>query len=131
MALLITSYLVLTNMSTTKYKVFTAMDGFMYICKMFVIGAMLEFAWVMRINTKEASSVTAVGPPRVVRQQRRDPNSHFEKFKEFLNLNQEAKSVPVEEKCRIIDSRSFLVFNILFILFALIYAIVLSNIDSS
>ena len=52
MGLLITAYLVLTNMSAAAMSfnapVFTAIDAWFYICKLIVIAALFEFALILR-----------------------------------------------------------------------------------
>ena len=52
MGLLITAYLVLTNMSAAAMSfnapVFTAIDAWFYICKLIVIAALFEFAVILR-----------------------------------------------------------------------------------
>ncbi len=52
MGLLITSYLVLTNISAATHdiRVFTAMDFWLYTCKLLIIAAIMEFAWLLKIN---------------------------------------------------------------------------------
>jgi hypothetical protein len=53
MGLLITTYLVLTNMSAGatpfKAQVFTAMDAWLYGCKLLNIGALFEYAFLLRM----------------------------------------------------------------------------------
>ena len=56
MGLLITAYLILTNMSTSAKafdaKVFTAMDAWFYACRFFVGAALFEFAMVIKLISK-------------------------------------------------------------------------------
>ena len=51
-ALLITSYLVITNISSyslsVRLEVFTAMDVWLYTCKLLIIAALFEYAWILR-----------------------------------------------------------------------------------
>jgi hypothetical protein len=59
MGLLVTSYLVLINISAAstqdfQMNVFTAMDAWLYGCKIFITAALFEFAWVLRLRNKQA-----------------------------------------------------------------------------
>jgi hypothetical protein len=64
MGLLVTSYLVLTNMSsaaqTFEARVFTAMDGWFYCCKLLVIGALFEFAYLLKLRKKTFSATMSI-----------------------------------------------------------------------
>ncbi len=61
MGLLVTAYLVLTNMGISgkpfSTRVFTAMDAWLYMCKIMVICAVLEFAWLLMLR-RNAESAT-------------------------------------------------------------------------
>ena len=61
-ALLITTYLVLTNMSSAAMSfnapVFTAMDVWFYACKMIVVAAIFEFAAILKILNSSKGSFT-------------------------------------------------------------------------
>ena len=68
MALLITAYLILTNMATSQHgnmafdaKVFTAMDAWFYACRFFVGAALLEFAMVIKLASKLSSETDGEG----------------------------------------------------------------------
>ncbi len=54
MGLLVTSYLVLTNMGNNakpfKTQVFTALDAWLYACKLMVICGILEYGWILRMK---------------------------------------------------------------------------------
>ena len=64
MGLLITVYLILTNMSISNHEfeasVFTAMDAWFVACRLLVGGALLEFALLIKLTTK-----AKVGPQQM------------------------------------------------------------------
>ncbi len=147
MALLITSYLVLTNMHASKYTVFTAIDGWMYVCKVFVIAAMLEFAWLLRLMKKAAkranknrtspaadpSLSSSTSPTRQAGRNSRRVNESgkFGKVWDMLQASKAASyadEAATEQKCRTIDGWAFIVFNSIFLAFCALYAIVLPTI---
>ena len=103
MALLITSFLILTNMSAAAIEfvgsAFTAMHVWFYACRLAVGGALLEFVWVLK--------KISVGPKRakVVAEQKRKGDTI----------------------CRY-DYYAYIISNTLFITFCVVYAVVcLSN----
>ena len=103
MGLIITAYLILTNMSTSAHidlPTFTAMDIWFYACRFLVGGAILEFLFVLR-RSSEASNVTKVkpGPQKMLMQKQRSP----------------------EEQSARYDRNAFMIFNALFIVFCVIY----------
>ena len=75
MALLITAYLILTNMATSQHgnmafdaKVFSAMDAWFYACRFFVGAAMLQFAMVIKLSwANVAFALAKPGPCQRVR----------------------------------------------------------------
>ena len=100
MGLLITAYLVLTNMSASTQEfdasVFTAMDAWFVACRLLVGAALLEFALLIKIF----STVDKV-----------NPNHH--------DINGE-----IDAKCRKYDKVAFWAFSSSFILFALVYGVI-------
>ena len=97
MALLITAYLVLTNMSAPdqEFDAFTAMDAWFVACRL-IVGALswsFEFALLIKILSSSDS-------PR--------PKMQGEKY-------------DVEDKCKLYDRRAFVIFSSSFVLFAVIY----------
>ena len=54
MGLLITAYLVTINISAAAQNfsanTFTAMDAWLYGCKIFIMGALFEYAWVLKLR---------------------------------------------------------------------------------
>ena len=58
LGLLVTAYLVLTNMTAAAMSfnspVFTAIDAWFYFCKLIVIAAVFEFAAILRISVVSA-----------------------------------------------------------------------------
>ena len=99
MGLLITAYLVLTNMSTSTQEfdatIFTAMDAWFVACRLVVGAALFEFALLIKI----LSRVDKVNP------------------------NHDIKG-EIDNKCRKYDKVAFWAFSSLFILFALVYGVV-------
>jgi hypothetical protein len=77
MGLLITSYLILTNMSATALTFhvasFTAMDAWLYICKLVVIAALFEYAWLLRMRMK---IITATQSQKSLPKSKQERNSH-------------------------------------------------------
>ncbi len=61
MGLLVTSYLVLTNMGnagkTFKTQVFTASDLWIYACKLTVIAAIFEYGYILRMRKSSRAKV--------------------------------------------------------------------------
>ena len=97
MGLLITAYLILTNMSISNHEfeasVFTAMDAWFVVCRLLVGGALFEFALLIKLSLK-------------VDQKQNDIRGEFEK------------------QCRVYDKIAFRAFNSALILFTLAYGIV-------
>ena len=100
MGLLITTYLVLTNMSASTDEfdasVFTAMDAWFVACRLLVGAALFEFAMLIKIF----STIDKV-----------NPNHHDIKGE-------------IDEKCRKYDKVAFWAFSSSFILFALVYVVI-------
>ncbi len=71
MGLLVTSYLVLTNMGTSakpfKTQVFTALDAWLYTCKLMVIGAIMEYGWILKMKNSSASTKNKTVQKKIVR----------------------------------------------------------------
>lgn len=99
MALLITSFLILTNMSASAVEfdgsVFTAMDGWFYACRLLVGGALFEFAWVI----KKLSG----GPKKAKVASDKKKN---------------------EDKICRYDYYAFIIFNALFVVFCVVYGVI-------
>ena len=102
-ALLITSYLILTNMaaSATDFHspTYTAMDVWFYACRFLVAAAILEFLFVIRKLTKAGSCMVKVGPHKIP-----------------IKTQKSA-----EEHCAVFEHYAFIIFNILFIAYCIIY----------
>ena len=101
MALLITSFLILTNMSASVVEfdgsaVFTAMHAWFYACRLLVGGALLQFAWVIKKFS---------GVPKKAKVARSDQTKKEDKL------------------CRY-DYYAFIVFNALFIVFCVVYGVI-------
>ena len=84
MGLIITAYLILTNMSTSAHidlPTFTAMDIWFYACRFLVGGAILEFLFVLR-KSSEASNVIKVnpGPQKMLMQKQRSPEEQSARY---------------------------------------------------
>ena len=102
MALLITAYLILTNMATSQHgnmafdaKVFTAMDAWFYACRFFVGAALLEFAMVIKLASKLSSETDGEGPRN--------------------------GRVSTSTRCRIYDRFAFWIFTVTFVVFCFAY----------
>ena len=95
MALLITAYLVLTNMSAPdqEFDAFTAMDAWFVACRLIVGATLFEFALLIKILSSSDSP---------------HPKMQGEKY-------------DVEDKCKLYDRRAFVIFSSSFVLFAVIY----------
>jgi hypothetical protein len=85
--------------------VFTAMDAWLYCCKLIVMGAMFEYAWILRIRRRldETLKVRKVAYP------------------EEEDSKDVAVTVGKEELCGRLDARAFAAFNVLFVVFVLVY----------
>ena len=95
MGLLITAYLILTNMATSARafdaKVFTAMDAWFYACRFSVGAALLEFAMVIKMISKLPSEVD------------------------------QEHSASAHDRCRVYDNLAFWVFSVTFVVFCFAY----------
>ena len=100
MGLLITAYLVLTNMSTSAQEfeasIFTAMDAWFVACRLLVGAALFEFALLIKILSRANN----------------------------VHPQHQSVNCEVEGKCRMYDRIAFWAFSSSFILFALIYLII-------
>ena len=105
MALQITSYLILTNMSTTalefKSATFTAMDIWFYACRLFVGGAILELFLVLRKRSKPETTMVKIGAQQIPMSNQTEPTS--------------------EEQCAAFDRYAFIIFNAVFLLFCIVF----------
>ena len=116
MALLIMTYLVLTNMSSATMSfnapVFTAMDVWFYVCRMIVVAAIFEFAAILKILNSSKASQQKINPymSRVASQ---DQEPEVE----------ESGKAQVEAWCRKIDNFAFVAFNVAFMAFSATYGI--------
>ena len=110
MALLITTYRVLTNMSSAAMSfnapVFTAMDVWFYVCKMIVVAAIFEFAAILKILH---SSETVPQPKK--------PREAFQDQKES------GVKARLEARCQRIDNFAFFAFNAGFVAFSVFYGL--------
>ena len=111
LGLLITAYLVLTNMTTAAMSfnspVFTAIDAWFYACKLIIIAAVFEFAAILKIMNS---------PPSV------NISADIEAFQTDDLAELHKRRV----RSRKVDANAFLCFNILFALFCIIYGVVCS-----
>ena len=102
-ALLITSYLILTNMAASAADfhspTFTAMDAWFYACRFLVAAAILEFLFVLRNLTKAGSYLVKVGPQPIPTE------------------NQRSTKV----QCAISEYYAFIILNLVFIIFCVVY----------
>ena len=100
MALLITAYLILTNMSTSAHEFdtsdFTAMDIWYIFCRCMVAVALIESVLVMRIGRRNQTVMN----PRV----------------ESMETPR-----PAEERIGIYDYYSFIIANTIFVAFCAVY----------
>ena len=96
MALLITAYLILTNMSISNHEfeasVFTAMDAWFVACRLLVGGALFEFALLIKLTTKAK-----------------------------VDPQQRSARGEIDDKHRLYDSIAFWAFSSVFILFTFVY----------
>lgn len=101
--LIITSYLILTNMSTYAVSfnspTFTAMDIWFYTCRFLVGGAILEFLFVLRNGSQTTTIKINSGPKQVPMRNQRTS----------------------EEQSAIYDRNAFIIFNVVFIIFCVLY----------
>ena len=108
MGLLITAYLILTNMATSSRvfgaKVFTAMDAWFYTCRFFVGAALFEFAMIIKLTSK----VPATRNTMVVIEQ------------EITSTTDRSAN----DRCRLYDNYAFWIFSLTFLAFCLAYGIV-------
>ena len=110
LGLLITAYLVLTNMTTAAMSfnspVFTAIDAWFYACKLIIIAAVFEFAAILKIMNSPSVKISI----------------DVEAFQDSNVLEQDKRRA----RSRKVDANAFLCFNILFALFCIIYGVVCS-----
>ena len=102
MALLITAYLILTNMATSQHgnmafdaKVFSAMDAWFYACRFFVGAALLQFAMVIKLVSRLPSE------------------SDLEEHRQG--------TTSASKRCRIYDRFAFWIFSLTFVVFCFAY----------
>ena len=112
MALLITTYLVLTNMSSAAMSfnapVFTAMDVWFYVCKMIVVAAIFEFAAILKIlHSSETVPQPNVNKPREA----------------FQDRKESGVKARLEARCQRIDNFAFFAFNAGFVAFSGTYGL--------
>ena len=112
MALLITTYLVLTNMSSAAMSfnapVFTAMDVWFYVCKMIVVAAIFEFAAILKILHSSSTF----------------PQSNVNKPREaFQDRKESGVKARLEARCQRIDNFAFFAFNAGFVAFSGTYGL--------
>ena len=92
MGLLITAYLILTNMSISNHEfeasVFTAMDAWFVACRLLVGGALFEFALVIKLSTRAK-----------------------------VDQQQYSARIQIDDKYRLYDSIAFWAFSSVFIIF--------------
>ena len=116
MALLITTYLVLTNMSSSAMSfnapVFTAMDVWFYVCKMTVVAAIFEFAAILKILNSSKTSP-----------QKMNSNKPREAFLDQKREMEESGKARLEARCRKIDNFAFFAFNAGFVAFSGTYGL--------
>ena len=105
MALLITAYLILTNMATSQHgnmafdaKVFSAMDAWFYACRFFVGAAMLQFAMVIKLSSRLPS--------------------------ETDEEDQRYESTSASNRGRIYDKFAFWIFSVTFVVFCFAYGVI-------
>ena len=107
-ALLSTSYLILTNMSRSAVDFdspgFTAMDVWFYVCRLINGLATLEFFFVLRISSGRHGKMGIVRPT-AIESQTRDPRT-------------------AEELSTTCDRYAFFIFNAVFITFCVVYVYV-------
>ena len=107
-ALLITSYLILTNMSVSAVDFdspgFTAMDVWFYVCRHIVGLAFFEFFFVLRISSGRRGMMGMVRPT-AIESQTRDLRTAAE-----LSVTY--------------DGYAFFIFNAVFIIFCVVYVYV-------
>ena len=117
MALLITTYLVLTNMSSAAMSfnapVFTAMDVWFYVCKMIVVAAIFEFAAILKILNSSKTSPQKVSPNKPPR----------EAFQDQKRESEECGRARLEARCQKIDNFAFFAFNAGFVAFSGTYGL--------
>ncbi len=127
MTLLITSYLILINMSASSMslRIVTALDIWLYVCKMFVIAAMLEFGWLLRLqknlvmrgNKKEREKAKAKEESKNKKTKEAGAAPPQEAWKDRRTLI----SDEVYAECRRIDDRVFVLFNAAFLVHSFVY----------
>ena len=104
-ALLITSYLILTNIATNSNyfdsPTFTAMDVWFNTCRVMVGGAIFEFLLLLRKGKKPANTMLNIGTMLVPIENNIDDRT--------------------EEQCAKYDHYSFIFFNAVFIAFCVVY----------
>ena len=110
LGLLITPYLILTNMTTAAMSfnspVFTAIDAWFYVCKLIIIAAVFEFAAILKMHNSRISS---------------------DKVTEGSESVQDKKTAEIDKERvqhRKVDARAYICFNITFAIFCIIYMVV-------
>ena len=106
LGLLITPYLILTNMTTAAMSfnspIFTAIDAWFYVCKLIIIAAVFEFAAILKMhNSKISSDKLTEGSESVQDKIDKERVQH-----------------------RKVDARAYICFNITFAIFCIIYVVV-------
>ena len=105
-ALLITSYLILTNMSASAVDfdppTFTAMDVWFYACRFLVGGAIIEFFIVVKKSSSYKKITVKIGAQQIPMASKRT----------------------AEEVCVTYDQYSFIIFNAVFGVFCVAYVLV-------
>ena len=105
MALLMTSFLILTNMSTRaldfESPTFTAMDIWFYACRSLVCFAILEFFLIMRKGSKPITNMVRIGVQQIL----------------VNNLTEQTS----EEHHAAYDTHAFIFFNTAFLVFCVTY----------
>ena len=100
MGLLITAYLVLTNMSTSTQEfdasIFTAMDAWFVACRLLVGAALFEFALLIKLISNENK----------------------------IHPQQYGIQYEIDDRCRLYDKITFWAFSSSFILFAFVYGVI-------
>ena len=103
--MLVTSYLILTNMSTTaldfKSPTFTAMDIWFYACRLLVGGAIIEFFLMMKKRSKPPTNTVKIGAMQIP----------------VNNVTEQT----TEEQRASLDYYAFIFFNIVFMVFCILY----------